>query len=320
MSNTLNQHERSTAPEAGVGVYFLSNDNMYDLTVAFLNSFRHHNPDLPLCLIPFNDNIEKISRLKDTYDFFVYDNATLLTRCDEISTQFHDRVLGAYRKLAAWEGPFERFVYIDVDTVLVSNIEFVFPWLERYDCLTSHSCIPEIRKFVWKDSIYQTPALSDMQIAFAANTGFIASKKEFLPFEVVLRDLDKALALKEDMELFCMEQPFLNYYIVTRGKMYSSFHVLCSQGHRGLKLEAWGGLTGGVIDRGKIKFPQQAETFLVHWAGIWRPNRWDNIYNSIIGKLKIDRFIKRRVINSRMPYKKLWSYYRNHHLERARQR
>lgn len=37
-------------------VYFMANNKVLDMTIAFLNSFRMHNKELPLCLIPYNND------------------------------------------------------------------------------------------------------------------------------------------------------------------------------------------------------------------------------------------------------------------------
>ena len=60
------------------GVYFLANNVVFEQVVAFLRSFRTHNPTIPLCLIPYNDAFDRIAELQDTYSFSVFDNAELL--------------------------------------------------------------------------------------------------------------------------------------------------------------------------------------------------------------------------------------------------
>jgi hypothetical protein len=62
------------------GVFFLANDGIYDLVVAFLNSFRIHNPTLPLCLIPYRNDIQRISKLAAKYNFAIFDDQSLLAR------------------------------------------------------------------------------------------------------------------------------------------------------------------------------------------------------------------------------------------------
>ena len=294
------------------GVYFIANNRVLDLSIAFLNSFRKYNPNISLCLIPYDNNYDKILQLQEVYRFDVFENSTLLQECDEISAKFHNSVLGSFRKLAMWDGIFEEFIYIDVDTLVLDNIDFCFQYLDKYPCITSHSNIQNIRKFVWKDSIYSSDHLSEEQIAFAANTGFIVSKKGFFDMRWIKNNTDKALSVKEHMELFCQEQPFLNYLIVTSGKPYTSLLVLSStvEKNSNIKLEFWAGQKGGKIVNGKFYFNNMNSYFLLHWAGEWQPRKIDSI---LYGFLSFIRLIDKNRIPKLyifMPYKKIWNYYR----------
>jgi hypothetical protein len=277
------------------GVYFMANNRVLELTTAFLNSFRTHNKDLMLCLIPYNDDFEQVAALKDTYNFSVFANQELLEICDAISLRFHDNIVGAYRKMVIWEGDFEQFIYIDIDTIVLESLSFVWKNLSHCKIFTSHSNLPEIQKWVWKDSIHKRDKLRRSQIEYAANTGFIVSTRKILPISWIIDQVDEALLLKEDMELFCMEQPFLNYLIVTSGYNYGSLLQFFRWDigrdiSRGIKLEFWAGLPGGKVKKGKLIDPYRRPLFLVHWAGVWRENDEDL---------------------TKIPYQKLWSYYRN---------
>src|SRR5580700_4040078 len=112
------------------GVYFIGNDNTYDLAVAFLNSLRTFEPLIPVCFIPYDSQIENIIELKHRYNVTVWDDDATLLRCDAISERFHGRTCGQYRKLAIWSGPYQRFVYLDIDTVLLSRLELPFTLLD----------------------------------------------------------------------------------------------------------------------------------------------------------------------------------------------
>jgi hypothetical protein len=295
------------------GVYFIANNRVLDLSIAFLNSFRKYNPIISLCLIPYDNNYDKILALQKVYRFDVFKNLTLLQECDAISVKFHNYVLGSFRKLAMWDGIFEEFIYIDVDTVVLDNIDFCFQYLDKYPCITSHSNIQQIRKFVWKDSIYNSDYLSEEQIAFAANTGFIVSKKGFFDMQWIKKNTDKALSVKEHMELFCQEQPFLNYLIVTSGKPYTSLLVLSStiEKNSNIKLEFWAGQKGGKTVNGKFYFKNMNSYFLLHWAGEWQPREIDWILYRF---LRFMRLIDKNRIPEYyifMPYKNIWNYYRH---------
>lgn len=249
------------------GVYFLANDKVYDLAIAFLNSFRKHN-DFPLCLIPYNDNFDEIAALEKEFEFSVFDDNRVLKSCDEISRNFHGVTLGAYRKLSIWEGVFDEFIYIDVDTVVLDDVSFAFDGLRSYDVLVSHSNILENIKWVWKDSIYEADILSAKQIEFSASTGFLVSKKQSISLSEIDPYVNSAVKIKEHMELLCMEQPFLNYIFVTSGKKINSIRSLFLENNfKNAKFEAWAGCPDGTVKEGKITFSNGLPVFLLHWAG-----------------------------------------------------
>lgn len=266
----------------------MANDKVFDLAVAFLESFRSKNPEIDLCLIPYDENFQKISQLSARYNFSTFDNQEVLLLCDEISVRFHSASLGAYRKLAAWQGDYNEFAYIDIDTIVLENIDFVFQHLKHVQVFTSHSDIPSILKWVWKDSIFKRKSLTRRQIRFAANTGFFVSTNDLFPMASVYAKLDDALKLKRDMELFCMEQPFLNYLIVTSGYSYSSLSKMAEgKVSNDILLECWAGMEGGIVADGQFHIPGDPKYFLVHWAGLWQSSL------------------------EKIPYKELWLYYRN---------
>lgn len=271
------------------GIYFLANDGVLDQALAFLNSFRTYHPWTPLCLIPFADDISALTELQDRYGFTVFDDPAVLRQCDEIGHAFHGTTSGQYRKIAMWEGPFDEFVYIDCDTVVLHNVHFVFKYLDDYSFVTSHSHQPEIRKWVWRDSIYDTAVLTGEQISFAANTGFIASRRGALSVAHATARLPEAVALAGHMELNCAEQPFLNYLIVTSGAPYTSLYTIAATtGAWDLPAERWAGDPSFEVHNGRI-VDQAAPTLLLHWAGEWARARREN---------------------ATIPYHDLWSYYR----------
>lgn len=270
------------------GCYFLANDEVLEFAVAFLNSFRKYNPSFPLCLVPYDANAEKVASLQSEYAFSIWTDEAALQRCDDISKHFHGSSAGQYRKLAMWDGPYEQFVYIDVDTVVLSSIEFIFPLISKYGLVTSQSDIPQIRMWVWKDSIDQVSILSGPQKSFAANTGFIGSRRGYLSLDTAEQKLAAGLELSPHMELLCAEQPFLNYLIVTSGQAHSSLHVLRNFHNVDVPVERWAGMNIGTVIGGLVLRGSREKTLLVHWAG--------------------DR---KKLGTPEFPYSELWSHYRN---------
>jgi hypothetical protein len=274
------------------GVYFLANDGIMEQVLGFLNSFRTHNPRLPLCLVPFAGDDHRVRALADRFAFTVWQDDARLGGCDAISREFHDGVtMGQYRKLAMWSGPFDEFLYIDADTIVLDAVDFVFDHLDRYDFVTSHSGIPRIRHWVWRDSIYDTGVLASEQIEYATNTGFVASRAGLIDVAAVRRDLAAPLALAPHMELLCREQPLLNYLIVTSGKPYTSlWEIARDTGDDDIPHEQWAGHEIGTVEGGRLLPSQVRRVLLVHWAGEW---------------------LRARTAGQQIPYYRLWRHYRD---------
>ncbi len=252
------------------GIYFIANDFCTDLTIAFLNSIRAVEPTRPLCLIPFNDQCQQVKSLASKYNFTVWDDDAALRRCDAISERFHPRTIGQYRKLCMWDGPFDKFVYIDIDTVLLTNLDKPISLLDKYDILTAIADLPNLRTFVWKDGI---DSITSLDTAYSANTGFLASKRGVIRLSEIEQKIGDALVLKPYMALECTEQPLLNYLIVTSGRCYSSLlRIRRDEGLHDIPMAIWSG-------RLKNGNSPPSNTLLIHWAGEWQSGK--HLGNSI---------------------------------------
>ncbi|WP_073766424.1 hypothetical protein [Streptomyces sp. CB02923] len=269
------------------GVYFLANDRVRELVIVFLNSFRRSNPDIALCLIPFDDDFEDVASLRFRYDFSVWQDPEPLRRCDEFSLAFHGRPQGHFRKLAAWEGAYEEFVYIDSDTAVLRNIDFVFTHLDDFGFVVATSHVPGR---AWKDSIGQAGKLTPEQFEYAANTGFVASRKGALTLSRIADSLPAARELAPHMKLG-YEQPLLNYLMVTSGLPYTSLRRLrATTGDQSIPGEVYAWTPGVVARDGEVVEPASPPTLLVHWTEPVKPTQPD----------------KRAV-----PLYELWQHYRN---------
>jgi hypothetical protein len=297
--------------EQNRGVYFVANDRVLELALGFLQSFRHHNPDIPLCLIPFRKDTERLLQYQEKFHFQVFNNETILHRCDAISQQFHPSIVGHYRKLACWAGPFEAFLYIDIDTLILKNLDFVFSLLEQWDFILSFSDRPELEQWVWKPGIRAQEVLTEAQIAFAANTGFICSRKEAFSWDDIMQKAEKASRLREWMVLDCMDQPLINYLIVNSGKPYTSLYKRLDQSdYPEGYIEFWAGnpareMLPGRKARldGKVR-----DIFMIHWAGTWQLRKWEIRLFILLNLFKLRKRIW--TLSVRMPFRKLWKHYR----------
>lgn len=290
------------------GVYFVASDTVIDMTVAFLNSFRKYNPTILLCLIPFDEHHGRILRLAKEYGFSVYENHHVLAQCDEWSVKFHEARAGQYRKLAAWFGEFNEFVYIDIDTVVMQPVDTIFRYQSSYAVITGHSHIPGSRKFVWKDGICPD-CLSSEEFEYSANTGFIMSHIGLFSLEDVAKVVEEGLEIRDSMELMCMEQPLLNLLFIRVLKTYSSMYKINADGDQTIPVECWAGdprwqlsIDGACLYEGEEK-----NVLFVHWAGEWAPLGFERFAKTIGMVFGI------RLINVRrdMKQRALWNHYRN---------
>jgi hypothetical protein len=245
------------------GLYFIANDKTYELAIAFLNSVRTFEPLLPICFIPYNRECQQVADLAVRYNFSVWEDETALLRCDEISQRFHNAILGQYRKLCIWQGPYRQFAYIDVDSILLSPLEGLWSFLIEYDIVCATSDNPANRKFVWRDSLSEADTTFDH--AYSANTGVLLSRREVLSWEMIDRAVEQSSNLVEHMELLCVEQAFLNYLIVTSGRRYSSLRRIARETRRrDIPLHLWSGhFDGDLLNSERLPL-------VIHWAGEWQ--------------------------------------------------
>lgn len=288
------------------GLFFLANDGVYDLVVAFLNSLRLHNPFLPVCFIPFDDNVEMIRSLSGRYRFSEYNNTATLHACDQISFMIHGSVKGHYRKLACFEGEFRDFIYIDCDTIVSGSVDFAFPLLANFNILFSHSDEPGLKRWVWRDSVRDS-GLSPGQVSFAANTGFIVSQRHTFRVSCIYAAMPMFMQFVPHMALICAEQPFINLLVVTSKLRYGSLLAFVKSGASvDLPLERWAG--GGPFRWGDSVRHVSNNVFLYHWAGSWAPtnfDRWVDAALRVLFPTSRPATVRRLMANGR-----IWRRYR----------
>ena len=132
------------------GIYTLANDAVYDQLVALLNSIEVNvNPDIPVCIIPYDNRLDKIKReVYSRPNLILFDNHNSIQRWENFAQQ----IWTAYpksnqnksarlvqtrkrmqRRYAAFDGPFEQFVIYDADSLAMKPLDNVFERLKTYD-------------------------------------------------------------------------------------------------------------------------------------------------------------------------------------------
>ena len=219
------------------GICTLGNDKVLDQIIALLNSIEAiGSPDLPVCIYPYDDNTTKLAaEIAHRPNVQLYNDQASIARWDSFaqaawdtsptarqrwlqagSTGYHR--FGTHRRYCAFDGPFERFVYMDADTLLMSPLETIVAQLDEHDCV--------VYDFQYKDPthVYEvsSPQLNQVFSPPRVETeifcsGFYASKQNL--FDTSKRDWLISQLQQEAAVLYPMapDQTLINYMMMRSG-------------------------------------------------------------------------------------------------------
>lgn len=133
------------------GIYTLANDVVYDQLVALLNSIEVNvSTDIPICIIPYDERLDLVKQEVASRDkVSLFENTDSLKRWEEFYNQVwnahpqaHQKIQGHYkwykksnlfRKMSAFDGNFDKFVFYDADSLAMSSLDRVLKKLKNYD-------------------------------------------------------------------------------------------------------------------------------------------------------------------------------------------
>lgn len=139
------------------GIYTLANDNVYDQLIALLNSIEANaGTDVPVCILPYDDRLERVRDAIQTRPHVtLLDDPAILSRWEAFAQQVwqvHPHALqtwknrgetgihrmGTFYRYCAFDAdsPFDRFIYMDADTLLLSPLEPLLRYLDDYEYLS----------------------------------------------------------------------------------------------------------------------------------------------------------------------------------------
>lgn len=195
------------------GISILANDAVSDWLTALLESIKCHCPELPVSVIPFNERLQGVASLQETYDFEIL-RVEMLNNLDRIGSKFfpESHLKHHFRKLAAFEGPFDCFLCLDADTLILTH---PFPLLEAfaassYDFLCFDTDLDQV---YWPGPFRERMVREFHSIGF--NTGTFASRKGALGLADFV-GLSSSSDLDPNELTRNLEQGFLNYCIDVR--------------------------------------------------------------------------------------------------------
>ena len=259
------------SPAQNIGVYFSANDKVYNWTIAFLNSYRTFNPDLPLILIPFNHQCDRLLQLQEKYNFELYNDDASFSSLEAIGKAFElgHTPTGPYwfRRYAAFWGELDRFMYLDARQVVLANLtplitaldQFNFDFL-HYDCAINQVYQPgEFRQQLLRQGRGR-----------GFNSGRWASRKGLFSLEELETLGGAALKIRDQLNPRNTDQAFINYCCDMKPVVYGHFAEVMG----GICQNAWARQTGQIYQQhGKYYLwdygglDHKKQVILVHWAG-----------------------------------------------------
>jgi hypothetical protein len=136
-------------------VYTLANDTVLHQLVALLHSLQANAGAWPVCVIPYDDRVDGVTReLARHPGVTLWEDAEVLGRWDDFAARaWHTHPtapalwrarrepgglhrFGVHRRFAAFDGPFERFVYLDADVLVFASLAPFFDELSTHAFVT----------------------------------------------------------------------------------------------------------------------------------------------------------------------------------------
>lgn len=235
------------------GICTLANDRVYNQLIALLNSIEAVlGKDTPVCVYPYDDNTEQIAAaIAKRPNVQLYDDRASMERWDNFAISAWDshpnarqrwakagssgyHRFGTHRRYCAFDGPFDRFLYMDGDTLLMGPVDYIFAKLDDHDCV--------VYDFQYKDPthIYEvdSPKLLEVFPQERVQTeifcsGFYASRRDL--FSAQQRDwlLEQLQAGEAEIVYpMAVDQPLLNYMMMRSGFSIYNFALNLSKEER----------------------------------------------------------------------------------------
>lgn len=242
-------------------MYLLANDRVAPWLQTCAASLRAFNPDIRVVVLAFDDHLSAVKRLCASYGFELWDDRSL-TSLDQIRGGAVSREIAPmHRKLAAFWGPLQRFLYLDVDTLVLMDLSPILAAVARSpDTMWFAHCdehggnVEEVyRPGAWRDSFLTING------SHAGNAGIWAAARGLLSRRKVLKLA--AAARPVEHEFVHPDQGFLNFCFDATATPVRNLHDL------GIPEIMWAGVPGCVESEGTLRLPGGTPVGLIHWAG-----------------------------------------------------
>lgn len=246
------------------GIVCLANDGIIDGLIALAQSLHANSPGTPVTIIPFDTNLEQTRRIAGRLGYEIYDDPSL-EEMDALGRRYwagDSWRAHTMRKFCAFWGPYDRFMFLDADIVVLESLDRYFEALRAQQA--------EFMYFTSDMSkVYKGPLRDEMvahRAAVGFNTGlFMGLRGGLTP--PMLEDLLAACQAYRDGFVDLLEQTFLNYAVDVSGLSKVDAHAVVTDA-----IDAWAGVRLKRRNDGLVladaRTPESGrKVTLIHWAG-----------------------------------------------------
>ncbi len=295
-----------------LGIYTVCNDTMAQQLIALLNSIEvNAGNDMPVYVLPYDDHITQVREVIAGRDqVTLVDEPETIAHWDAFAlaawsahpyalTAWQAKYgwagvyrLGMHRRFAAFDGPCERFLYLDADMLVLDTLAPVFAALDLYDFVVFDDQYKAPQHVYHLESARLDEVFGEARVhseVFCA--GFVASKRGVIGQE----QQDQVVARLREGEagvlyLGAPDQSLLNYMVMRLEAPTVNLHRLPPEGER-IRTCA---TVPDLETRAAVLFDHGRRLPFLHYIGIpaWVFNRLCQGENILF------------------PYRDLWMHYR----------
>ena len=250
------------------GVYIVANNKVKENAIALLSSLRRYDPEVPVYLIPFNEDHQAVAeQLAEMYQVQLFPDLDLLTSLTETIGDIFPRDFLALpnkmRKLAAWFGPLDEFLYIDTDILFFTPVSQTLSYLDQADFIWCDYHYQRGLEDVFSAVVPERGIFSPAELQDVFNSGLWGSRKSALSMEQLTDILKDCAAHREyfDFSSGTTDQPIMNYLVLKAIPRRLNI-AKANDNEPG----SWGG-SPHFEQRGEVLFDQDRPLRYLHWAG-----------------------------------------------------
>jgi hypothetical protein len=197
-------------------LYTLGNDRVGDDLHVLLASTRRFNPDLPITVIPWDDNIIRTAEMCRRFNAnLIAPNLDVFDMLGAGFSRDHEKGRRIFRKFACFFAEAEHFLFLDADCVVLRSLDKIFEAQNATDAeIIFYARSGQNRNFSFPD--IKSVSARVLGNAEGFNAAFFLSRKGIFPLPFLQAISTRLLALEQNFGIK-HEQAYLNYCALCLG-------------------------------------------------------------------------------------------------------